>query len=128
MGMERPFRPVPALAGIEVAEFVQKQKIAGPGKHEMIGIQKQVESDEVVASLLTNRSQEVPGQEGYINIMVVAERDDDELINVPPRSKGQATGVVLKQRKRPNWEFASSLFAEYRTVRCSAFGLLCCVS
>jgi hypothetical protein len=52
--------------------------------------------------------------------MIVAERDDDELIHVPPRSKGLATGVVLKQRKRPKWMFASSLFAEYRTVRCFA--------
>ena len=43
MGMERPFRPAPALTGgVEIAEFAQKQKIAGAGKHETIGPEKQV--------------------------------------------------------------------------------------
>jgi hypothetical protein len=42
MGMERPFRPAPALTGVEIAEFAQKQKIAVAGKHETIDPEKRV--------------------------------------------------------------------------------------
>jgi hypothetical protein len=53
---------------------------------------------------------------------VVAAREEESFINIPPRSKGTAAGVVLKQRTRAVWTLSVSLFSEYRMDTPSVLG------